>query len=64
MFNSDTCTLMYFNYKTTKKVVYKKKKLDNGNSRVIEKDDTFNPPTEMMEEGGFEKIEKRINLLL
>lgn len=62
VFSRDTCTLLYFNYKTSKKVVYKKKKLDNGNSRVIEKDDTFNPPTEMMEEGGFEKIEKTIDV--
>lgn len=62
IFAKDTCTLLYFNYKTTKKVVYKKKKLENGNSRVIEKDDTFNPPTEMMEEGGFEKIEKTIDV--
>lgn len=62
MFFRDTCTLMYFNYKTTKKVVYKKKKLENGGSRVIEKDDTFNPPVEMMEEGNFEKIEKTIDV--
>jgi hypothetical protein len=62
IFAKDTCTLLYFNYKTTKKVVYKKKKLENGNSRVIEKDDTFNPPVEMMEEGGFEKIEKTIDV--
>ncbi len=62
VFARDTCTLLYFNYKTTKKIVYKKKKLDNGNSRVIEKDDSFNPPTEMMEEGGFEKIEKTIDV--
>ena len=62
VFARDTCTLLYFNYKTTKKVVFKKKKLENGNSRVIEKDDTFNPPTEMMEEGGFEKIEKTIDV--
>jgi hypothetical protein len=62
LFYRDTCTLMYFNYKTTKKVVYKKKKLENGNSRVIEKDDTFNPPVEMMEEGNFEKIEKTIDV--
>ena len=62
VFSRDTCTLMYFNYKTTKKVVYKKKMLDNGGSRIIEKDDTFNPPTEMMEEGNFEKIEKTIDV--
>lgn len=62
VFSRDTCTLMYFNYKTTKKVVYKKKILDNGGSRVIPKDDTFNPPVEMMEEGNFEKIEKTIDV--
>lgn len=62
VFSRDTCTLMYFNYKTTKKIVYKKKILDNGGSRVIQKDDTFNPPTEMMEEGNFEKIEKTIDV--
>lgn len=62
VFSRDTCTLMYFNYKTTKKIVYKKKILDNGGSRVIPKDDTFNPPTEMMEEGNFEKLEKTIDV--
>ena len=62
MFYRDTCTLLYFNYKTTKKIVYKKKNLDGGGSRVIEKDDNFNPPTEMMEEGNFEKIEKTIDV--
>lgn len=62
VFSRDTATLMYFNYKTTKKIVYKKKTLDNGNTRVIEKDDNFNPPTEMMDEGNFEKIEKTIDV--
>jgi hypothetical protein len=62
VFSRDTATLMYFNYKTTKKIVYKKKILDSGVTRMIEKDDTFNPPTEMMEEGNFEKIEKTIDV--
>jgi hypothetical protein len=62
IFSRDTCTLLYFNYKTTKKIVYKKKILDNGNSRMIEKDESFNPPTEMMEEGRFEKVEKTIDV--
>jgi hypothetical protein len=62
MFARDTCTLMYFNYKTTKKVVYKKKKLENNNSKMIPKDDSFNPPVEMMEEGNFEKVEKTIDV--
>ena len=62
IFYRDTCTLMYFNYKTTKKMVYKKKLNDNGSSRMIEKDDSFNPPDEMLEEGKFEKIEKTIDV--
>lgn len=62
LFYRDTATLLYFNYKTTKTIVYKKKKLDNGGIRMIEKDDTFNPPTEMMEEGSFEKVEKKIDV--
>ena len=62
IFARDTCTLLYFNYKTTKRVVYKKKYLDNGGVRVVEKDDTFNPPSDMMEEGRFEKIEKVIDV--
>jgi hypothetical protein len=57
LFNNDSVTLLYFNYKTTKKMVYKKK-----NEKVIEKDDEFNPPQEMMEERGFERIEKKIEV--
>jgi hypothetical protein len=62
LFYRDTCTLLYFNYKTTKKMVYKKKILEGGGSRIIEKDDKFNPPVEMMEDGKFEKIEKTIDV--
>lgn len=62
IFYKDTATLLYFNYKTTKKFVYKKKINDTGGSRVIEKDDTFNPPAEMMQEGNFEKVEKTIDV--
>jgi hypothetical protein len=62
IFYRDTCTLMYFNYKTTKKMVYKKKVNDTGAIKMIEKDDTFNPPEEMMDEGNFEKIEKTIDV--
>jgi len=57
LFNNDSVTLLYFNYKTTKKMVYKKK-----GEKVIEKDDEFNPPQDMMEERGFEKIEKKIEV--
>jgi hypothetical protein len=57
LFNNDSVTLLYFNYKTTKKMVYKRK-----GEKVIEKDDEFNPPQEMMEERGFDKIEKKIEV--
>jgi hypothetical protein len=62
LFEKDTCTLLYFNYKTTKKVVYKKKLLEGGGKKVIRKDDDFNPPEEMMQEGRFEKMEKTIDV--
>ena len=57
LFNNDSVTLLYFNYKTSKKFVYKQK-----GEKVIQKDDEFNPPTEMMEERGFEKVEKTIDV--
>jgi len=63
IFYRDTVTLMYFNYKTTKKMVYKKKiNQETGATKVIEKDDTFNPPQEMMEENNFVKMEKTIDV--
>ena len=62
IFLRDTATLLYFNYKTTKKIVYKKKISDNGNVKMIEKDDSFNPPEEMMEDAQFEKVSKTIDV--
>ena len=62
IFSRDTVTLMYFNYKSTNKFVYKKKTTAEGNFKVVEKDDQFNPPQEMMDEGNFEKVEKTIDV--
>ena len=62
MFARDTCTLMYFNYKTTHSFVYKKKRTPSGNFKTVEKDDQFNPPQEMQDEGNFERIEKKIDV--
>ena len=62
IFYRDTATVMYFNYKTTKEYVYKKKKLEGGGSRVIEKDDQFNPPEDVMEDGNFTTVRKRIDV--
>ena len=62
MFARDTCTLLYFNYKTTNSFVYKKKKVSEGTYKTVEKTDEFNPPQEMMDEGEFERVEKRIDV--
>ena len=62
MFHRDTATLLYFNYKTTHTFVYKKKSMPDGTFKTVEKDDQFNPPQEMMDEGGFEKVTKTIDV--
>jgi len=62
MFYRDTCTLLYFNYKSTESFVYKKKQTSEGNYTTVPKDDQFYPPEEMMEEGKFERVEKRIDV--
>jgi len=60
LFNRDVVTLMYFNYKTDKTYVYKKKYNENGGNKVIQKDESFNPPEGTEER--FERIEKRIDV--
>ena len=62
MFYRDTVTLLYFNYKSTNTFVYKKKQTASGNYKVVPKTDEFNPPEEMMEEGNFEKVTKKIDV--
>lgn len=57
MFDKDIVTLLYYSYKTTKKIVHK----DKGD-KVIEKPDDWDPPIEMQQERGFTKIEKEIDV--
>lgn len=45
-FANELVSLLYFNYKTDKHFVYKKKKLENGGERVIRRDESFNPDQE------------------
>ena len=47
--------ILYFNYKTNKRFIYKKKKLDNGGERLIRRDESFNPT--QTEEDRFERVE-------
>ena len=62
LFSKDSATVLFFNYKTTQTFTYKKKINASGGERLIEKEDTFNPTPEMMEEGNFKKISKTIDV--
>tara|TARA_R110002020_G_scaffold8772_3_gene35484 strand:+ start:136 stop:2526 length:2391 start_codon:yes stop_codon:yes gene_type:complete len=53
--------VLYFNFKTYSNDVYKLKKLGSGGEKVIQKDDSFNPPESM--DGEFRKIERVVECL-
>ena len=55
--------VLYFNYKTYAKEVYKVKDTATGATKVIVKDDTFNPAADAMLEARFGKLEKQIEVL-
>jgi hypothetical protein len=54
--------VLYFNYKTHMNDVYKLKTLGSGGEKVIQKDDTFNPPVKNMD-GDFSKLERVVEVL-
>jgi hypothetical protein len=54
-------SVLYFNYKTHKNNTYKVKETGTGADKIIEKDDTFNPPTDM--DGNFSKLERVMECL-
>ena len=53
--------ILYFNYKTYMNEVYKIKETKSGGVKVIEKDDTFNPPENA--EGDYSKLQRSIEVL-
>jgi len=53
--------VLYFNYKTHMNEVYKVKETGSGADKLIEKDDSFNPPENV--EGNFSKLERAIETL-
>ena len=53
--------VLYFNYKTHANDVYKVKKTGTGGDKLIQKDDSFNPPK--AKEGDFGKLERVIECL-
>ena len=53
--------ILYFNYKTYMNEVYKVKTTGSGASKVLPKDDSFNPP--MDENSRFDKLSKSVEVL-
>ena len=53
--------VLYFNYKTHANDIYKLKKTNTGGEKIIQKDDTFNPPEDM--NGDFSKLERVIETM-
>ena len=59
--DSNTIQVLYFNYKTYMNEVYKVKETATGASKVIIKDDQFNPPENL--EGEFSKVSRSLEVL-
>ena len=53
--------VLYFNFKTHMNNVYKLKNTASGGEKIIEKDDSFNPPESM--DGEFRKLERVVECL-
>ena len=53
-YDSNTLTVMYFNWKTWEQSVFKVKETSSGAKKAIKKDDTFNPPKD--QRSRFQKI--------
>ena len=60
--DTNTRQLLYFNYKTYMNEVYKVKELATGASKIIVRDDQFDPPVEVME-GQYGKMSRSIEVL-
>ena len=60
--DSNTVQILYFNYKTYMNEVYKLKETATGADKIIIKDDTFDPPTEVLE-ARFGKLSKVLEVL-
>lgn len=60
--DSNTVQLLYFNYKTYMNEVYKVKETATGASKIIVRDDQFNPPMDELE-GQYGKLSKSLEVL-
>ena len=53
--------VLYFNYKTYMNNVYKLKEASSGAEKILQKDDTFNPPEN--KEGDYSKLQRSVECL-
>ena len=60
--DTNTVQLLYFNYKTYMNEVYKVKQTASGASKILLRDDQFDPPVEMLEEV-FGKMSRSLEVL-
>jgi len=59
--DNNTIQVLYFNYKTYMNEVYKMKETATGADKIIDKDDSFNPPQD--KEGGYGRMLRSIECL-
>jgi len=60
--DSNTVQVLYFNYKTYMNEVYKVKETSTGASKIILRDDQFDPPAEVLE-GKYGKMSRSLEVL-
>ena len=61
--DSNTVQILYYNYKTYANEVYKVKESATGAAKLIPKDDQFNPPEELYDEYGIQKLSRSLEVL-
>ena len=60
--DSNTVQILYFNYKTYMNEVYKVKETSTGGTKILLRDDQFDPPVEMLEQQ-FGKMSRSLEVL-
>ena len=60
--DSNTVQILYFNYKTYMNEVYKVKETSTGATKILMRDDSFNPPIEALEDK-FGKLSRSLEVL-
>ena len=57
-FDGHTCNVLFFNYKVTREVVYKKKTSSTGSVKMIKKEEGWSPDAKDMELRGYTRVSK------